>query len=191
MKIGLDLDDVTVDFFQALLNYYNKKYERNDKPNDFKEFKWWPVWRISREEAIRRVDEFHETHNIKDIKPIEGAIDSVNKLIEYNELFIITSRPIRFKSKVESWIKHHLNKEIKVIHAGDFHKGQSATKAEICKELGIEIMIEDAGETASDCAENGTKVLLFDKSWNKKVEHKNITRVKNWKEVLKIIKNFK
>ncbi|MEK6819503.1 MAG: hypothetical protein AABY10_06250, partial [Nanoarchaeota archaeon] len=185
MKIGIDIDEVTADFFQPLLDYYNKKYGRNDKQEDFEEWKWWPVWGISKEEAISRADEFHEVHTLEEVKPIEDSINSINELLESNEIFFITSRPLKFKNKAENWVLHHFGKPIKVINSGDFYKGQAATKAEICKELKIPVLIEDSGETAVDCAENGIKVLLFDKPWNKKFSHKNIIRVQGWKEAMR------
>ncbi len=187
MKIGIDLDDVTADFFNPLLEWHNEKYNRSDKREEFKEFAWYPIWQISREEAIKRVDEFHETHKIEEVKPLKGAINSINKLSKDNELFIITGRPIRFKSRAEQWIKYHTKKEIPIINAGEFHKGQAASKAEICKELEISILLEDAPETALDCANQGIKVILFNNSWNQEVHHKNIIRVKSWKEAFKAI----
>jgi len=77
-----------------------------------------------------------------------------------HKVIIITGRPVRFKHRVEEWLQHHLKRRLEVIRAGEFHKGQAATKAEICKELGIEVLLEDSGETALDCANSEIKVLL-------------------------------
>ena len=187
MKIGIDLDEVIADFMDALLIFYHKKKQKLHNKNEFKEYKFWPVWGITREEAIKLVDEFHETNKLDDVKPAELAVQEINSLLKNgDELYVITARPIRFKQKVEDWIKYHLKTEkIEVIHAGDFHKDQASTKAEICKELGIKIILEDLGETAVQCAESGIKVILFDKPWNKNFSHNNIIRLNNWKEVAK------
>jgi uncharacterized HAD superfamily protein len=190
MKIGIDFDDVTVDFFNSLLAWHNKNYNRNDKKEHFNEFKWWPIWQISKDEAIKRVDRFHETHRVEEVLPMNDAIESINKLSKDNELIIITGRPIRFKLRVEEWLLHHLKRNLEVIHAGEFHKGQAASKAEICAELNIPILLEDAPETALDCANEGIKVILFDNSWNKCISHENISRVSGWKEALKVIKKL-
>jgi len=189
MKIGLDLDEVVADFMDALLKFYYYKKGRLHKKEEFLEYKWWPVWGISKEEAIALVDEFHKAHNLEDIKLAEGAIESISDLLNRSyELFIITARPVRFRNKIEEWIKHHLKtNKIKLIHAGDFHKGQAATKAEICNKEGIKLLLEDSGETALDCAEKGVSVILFDKPWNKLYNHKKIKRVKNWHEAMNAI----
>ena len=190
MKIGIDFDDVTVDFINNLVKWHNEKYKTKNKLSDLNQFYWGPFWGTDRQETIRRVDEFLETHDVKDINPIKGAIDSINKLSEKNELFVITGRPLRFKNKTEEWLIHHLKRKLEVIHAGEFHKGQAATKAEICKEKGISILLEDAPETSMDCANKGIKVVLFDMPWNQKVKHFNITRVFGWKEAMKVIEEL-
>ncbi|MBS3091557.1 hypothetical protein J4217_03870 [Candidatus Pacearchaeota archaeon] len=133
----------------------------------------------------------HETHNLEDVKPIEGAEEAITNLSSNNELFIITSRPSRFKNRAENRVKHHIRRTIKIISAGDFHKGQSATKAEICKELKIPVLLEDAPDTALKCAENEIKVILFDQPWNQKINHVNLIRVTGWKEALEEIKKLK
>ncbi len=187
MKIGLDFDDVITEFTDSLMKFYHKKYGKKVIKDQIKQWNWGLYWGISREEATRRVDEFHETHKVEDILPLDKAIDSINELMERHDVLIITGKPVRFKHRVEEWLQHYLGKKLEVIHAGEWHKGQAATKAEICKELGVKVLLEDSGETALDCANSGIKVLLFDKPWNKQFKHKNIQRVKNWEEAIKDI----
>lgn len=193
MKIALDLDEVIADFLDSLLKFYHKRKGKLHKKEEFTEYKWWPVWGVSLEEAIRITDEFHETHKIDEIKPVEFAIESLNQLINNNdELFIITARPVRFKRRVEEWLVHYLKTDkVKVFHSGDFHKGQASNKSQICSEMNIKLILEDSGETAIECANNGIFVLLFDKPWNKKYSHQKIIRVKNWLEALEEIKSIR
>lgn len=190
MKIGLDFDDVIVDFFNSLLKWHNKNYNRNDKREQFKFFDWGPTWGTKIEDTIKRVNEFHDLHKVSEVLPLEDSINSLNQLSQENELIIITGRPLKYTSRVEEWLLHHFGKKLKVIHAGEFHKGQAATKAEICLELKIPILFEDAPETAINCAKKGINVILFDQPWNQNVEHKLITRVKNWKEAMQAFKNI-
>ena len=63
------------------------------------------------------------------------------------------------------------------------------TKGELCKDLNVDLMIEDDPKYAEDCALKGINVLLLDKPWNQNcIEHENIIRVKNWKEILERFK---
>ena len=69
MKIAIDFDEVIADFLPALLNYYYKQTGKSYRKEDFKEYKFWPVWRTTREEVIRIVDEFHNLHRIDEVNP--------------------------------------------------------------------------------------------------------------------------
>jgi len=191
MNIGIDLDEVTADFFGALLKFYHKKKGKLYTKEDFTKFEWWPKIGANREEAIKIVDEFHETHNLEDVIPLEHAVDSILNLLKNHKLIVITGRPLRFKAKTEQWVNHHIRANIKIIHAGEFHKGQAETKAQICQKLKIPILLEDAPETALDCANSGVKVILFEMPWNRHIKHKNIIRVKNWLEAVEEIEHFK
>ncbi len=191
MKIGIDLDEVIADFMNALLSFYYKKTGKLYKKEDFPEWNLWPLLGKTKEEAVKFVDEFHESHSLEEVKPMGNAIESIKRLIKNNhEIFIITSRPKRFKQKAEEWLLYYIKSKIKVINAGDFHKGQAVSKAEICKELDIPILLEDAPDTALECTNSGIFVILFDKPWNKKIKHKNIRRVFNWTEAIKEIEKF-
>jgi len=57
-------------------------------------------------------------------------------------------------------------------------------KSAICKELGVDLIIEDAPHYIEDCSEAGIKVFIFDRPWNQEVrENDLITRVRDWGEI--------
>ncbi len=191
MKIGLDFDDVIAHLFEQLLEFYNSKKGKNHTLDELIEYDLWVNWNIPKEEAMELINEFHERQEVETTKPIENAIESIFKILHNGDkLWIITARHPRFKHKVEDFIEHHFRgKRIEVITTRDFKPEQHLKKFQICKELDIEIMIEDSGKNALECAKAGIKVILFDNPWNKNFEHENITRVNGWKEAIKILQN--
>ncbi len=119
--------------------------------------------------------------------PVEDSVDTLKNILKDHEIIIITSRPISWKEKTEKWIGKHLSKiNAKGIYSGDFHS-QGKTKAEICEELKIVLMIEDNKNYALECAKRGIQVILFDKPWNVGINHENIKRINSWTEAIKII----
>ena len=49
-------------------------------------------------------------------------------------------------------------------------------------------MIEDNADYALDCAKKGIKTFLLDKPWNHDyVKHKNIRKVSDWNELIKLL----
>jgi uncharacterized HAD superfamily protein len=187
MRIGIDLDEVTVGFMKHLLKFYHKKTGKLFKEKDFISYDLWETLGGTREEAIDLVEEFHNSEDFENIEPIENSFESIRKLVECNEIFIITARPSNWKEKTERWARKHLAEiNPRIIYSGDFYE-QGKTKAEICEELGINLMIEDNKSYALACAEKGIKVLLFDKPWNQMFEHENVIRVFSWDEAVKKI----
>jgi len=188
MKIGLDMDEVIVEFVEHMLKFYHLKTGKKIEKNKVTSYDFWEVWGGTREETLKLIDEFHDSDYFDKIHPVENAVESINRLIDKNEIYVITSRPGHFKEKTEEWFKKNFKDgRFKVLFSNDFHKGKGKTKAEICKELGIKLMIEDSLKMSLDCANSGIKVILFDKPWNQGIEHKNITRVHNWIDALKEI----
>lgn len=186
MKIGIDFDEVIADSFNCILDLINSRTGKSHKKEEFSDYNWNNVFGISREECINLVDEFHENHNIMDIKPIDRCVESINYLLkEKCKLHIITARPEKYRQKTNDWVKHYFNNEINIIHSGSYYN--LGNKADICKKLEIELMLEDSGETAFECAKNDIYAILFDKPWNKNHRHEKIVRVYDWDEALKEI----
>ena len=181
----MDLDDTIADFWNAFLKFYYTKTRNKHLKTEFIEYKkFWRVLGISLEEGIKIANEFHKKHSLDEVKPAEGAVEGIWSMLKNkDELFVITSRPIEFKKKIEKWIKYHLKTDkIKVIASGQFYRGDA--KAKKCVELGIDVFFEDCGESGIECAKKEIKVVLFDAPWNKKFSHKNIKRVYNWGEAI-------
>ena len=185
MKIAIDIDEVIVDFVRGYLNVYEKRYGKKAFFEDIFSHNFWESLKISKEESLDIADEFYDSEQFDNIGIIEGAKESILELSKNNELFIITSRPLKLKKQTEQFFQTNFNEiPFKIFYSGGFlTMGQ--TKGEICKNLGISILIEDNKDYALDCAKRGVKVFLLDKPWNKNHEqHERVIKVKNWNEIL-------
>jgi 8-oxo-dGTP pyrophosphatase MutT (NUDIX family)/uncharacterized HAD superfamily protein len=191
MKIGLDLDEVTAEFLEHMIRYYNAANGKNLSKEDFHSYNFWEVWGGTREESIEMADKFHNSKGFDKIHPAENAIESIRSIASKNKFMIITSRPKNWKTKTERWVRRHLGDiNCKIIYTNDFHKGKGKTKSEICIEEGIGVMVEDHEKYSVECAEKGIKVILFDKPWNKNARHRNITRVSDWLDAVEKISSI-
>jgi len=191
MKIGIDLDEVIVEFIKGFLDFHNKKFSTDYKYEQWHSYNFWEVFGGTREEDIREVDEFFNSEKFEKLKLVKGA-KSINKLAKDNKLIIITTRRIDYKDKTEKFLqKHFKGIPLELVFSGDFHN-QGKTKADFCNELGISLIIEDNKEYALDCAKKGIKVFLLDKPWNQNCEnHENLVKVQNWNEILEKIKGLR
>jgi len=192
MKIGIDLDEVIVDFVKGFSKFYNLKFNKNLLFEDWHSYNFWEVVGISREQSIELVNEFNCSAMFDNLELIKNAEKTIKEILKNHKVFIITARSVRFKEKTYRFIKNlfPINTP-EIIHSGDFHNSQGKTKSEICKALEIDFLIEDHKGYAFESAQEGVRVFLFDKPWNKNLdEHEKIIRVSGWKEVLDKLEEF-
>lgn len=192
MKIGIDIDGVLTDEQRYVLDYgsafFTKRnilYKIHDDIYDSKE-----IFEVSEEEydAFWKEHIFDYSENIS-IRPF--ARDIIKRLLEENnEIYIITSRSYttyendnRFKMKniVKEWLKRNEIKYNDIIF--------SREKDKICKELNINVMIEDKPENVDKISKD-IPVICFSEGYNKKCTGENVFRAYSWYDVYNKIKEI-
>jgi hypothetical protein len=188
MKIGIDLDDVLCDFATAFVVYHNDIYSTTLTKEDMWSYKFWDVLNISQEEAVKRVYDFQRTSRMMNIQPIPGAKRAVDSLRKNHGLSIITARDVEFDDITQHWLSRHFPDIFSDIHFANHYAstGDSRSKGDICKEIGVNMMIDDSFDNAISChgvCDNG--VLLFDAPWNaNKQVPDGMHRVSSWYDIL-------
>jgi len=186
MRRGTDLDEVLVNFMQPFLVFYEKISGKKIPFENLRSYNFWE-WGIgeNRTEVIELVDRFYMTEDFARLPTVEGAEKAVTKFAKEGELWILTSRPKRYRAKTERMIRRYFpGVNGNIIFTGDFDGGEMETKAETCRELCIEEMYEDNIHYAEACSKYARRVFLFDKPWNQGETGRNITRVGSWREAL-------
>ena len=192
MKIGIDIDGVLTDEQRYVLDYgsayfaqNNIQYKIHDDIYDSKE-----IFEVSEDEydAFWKEHIFDYSENIN-IRPFASNI--IKRLVEENnEIYIITSRSyttyenenkLKMQRVVKEWLKRNKIKYNDIIF--------SREKDKICKELNIDVMIEDKPENVDKISKD-IPVICFNVEYNKKCEGKNIYRAYSWYDVYKKIKEI-
>lgn len=185
--IGVDLDDVIVDFNTGLGEYHNNTYGTSYKREDIVSYELRHLWGCPHEEVIRRVYDFYYSSHHTNLLPIKGAVEALERLRSENTLVIITSRPESVKGLTLTWLDKHFPQVFEEIHfLGHYHgtEARKETKGEVCKKIGVEVFIDDSLEHAASVSGQGIDVLLFNAPWNQEGMPANTTRVFNWDDVL-------
>lgn len=192
-KIGIDMDDVLMEFGVPLFQFFNNRYGTNFTINDANQFDLDKVWQCDRETAIQAVLDFYNSDLHHEALPTNGSVDFAKNLKSQGaEIFIITARPEKFESVTKSWVnKHFPNIFTDIVFlnhhgaGGTAENHKSKKKSEACRELGIDIFIDDALHNVNDVANlTNAKVFLFDKPWNRNGElHHRVKRIFDWSEV--------
>lgn len=192
MIIGVDLDDVLGDSFFALDQFHNDKYGTTIKREDHNSYDLPKIWNATPGQCRERMIEFNSSVNNDNIEPIPAAQKGLKKLSKKHKIKIITSRMEEFKDRTKKWLKKNFpDHDFEVYHANHYYGLNEHKKSHFCKKLGVDVLIDDCLEYAIECSDENIPVLLLDKPWNQSDElPKNVTRVKDWDEVLKKIREL-
>ncbi len=193
-NIGFDLDDVLLNFSDALREHMNRKYMKSVNRDDITTFFIEEAFGISPIDARETIDNFFFHQDHIDAFPVDGSKDVIDRLSKANKLRIITAKPDILEGITKEWIDKHFPHKFENIHfANWFSKDKiKRKKSEICIEYNIDIFIDDSPETARDVSSVGIPVLLFDTPWNReeKFSDNNVTRVYSWDQIEKEINNL-
>ena len=192
--IWIDLDEVLAETMDQILEDNNYKlWWKSISREDIRDYYIYNnkhIW-IELEEAIKI---FHWVY-VKDINfDIKVVSGEKEKLIEFKDkwhnLKIITGRPECIEYYTINWVEKHFPWFFQSIHFANHFTYSSKQrikkpKSEICRELWIEVMVEDLFEYALELAENWIYTYLLEKPWNKHIsqQHPNIKKVKHWSEI--------
>lgn len=189
MRIGIDVDGTLTNLqrfvFDKGCEYFKKSVVRTDTMQVRNTFD------VTKEEEGKFWDD-----NIFDYaanyEPMYYASNVLNKLhADGHEIYIITARyhtyensevGKRMRSTVKEWLDKNNLYYDKVVFT---HEG----KKQRCRELNIDIMIEDKASNILAIASD-RKVIVMDQPWNRKTEGDNIHRVYSWSEVLSKIEEI-
>ncbi|XP_010527054.1 PREDICTED: uncharacterized protein LOC104804446 [Tarenaya hassleriana] len=198
--VAVDIDEVLGNFVSALNRFIADRYSANHSVSEYHVYEFFKIWKCSRDEADIRVHEFFKTSYFKKgIHPLPGAQKTLHKLSRFCDLSVVTSRQNAIKEHTLEWIEMHFPGLFREIHFGNHFAlhGESRPKSEICRSFGAEILIDDNPRYATECANIGMKVLLFDYEnsypWCKAEstdQNPLVTKVRNWEEVEQQLLSF-
>lgn len=193
--LAVDVDDTILDENNAVRLYMNAYYGFKHRKEDYLidgpfDTYWEHIWNVDKEKMSQMYEEFAHSSYKKDMKPIKNAIRVLQKLNEKYDLAIVTSRGKSVVDITHKSLDAHYPDIFRDVHFVPlWGKGEKATKAQICNEIGASCLIDDSFEHCKLAAEAGVNAILFgDYGWNRTQElPSRINRCKNWEEVWKIL----
>ena len=191
--IGVDLDDVLMDFNAGLCAFHNAYYGTSLVKDDITSYHLEETWGCSRKEAISRVVQFYHSSEHEATPSVDGAIEVVRELQDnLVDFVIITSRPESVREQTHLWLAGHFPTLVKKIYFTShfYHQETMVTKADVCRDLGVEVFIDDAPFHIEDVAVVVKRAILFDAPWNQNhcLTLPNMYRVHSWSEIQRLLK---
>lgn len=191
--IAVDIDDVLAAHIESFIEFSNKSYGTRFTTRDYLE-QWVDLWAIPYEEVEKRALKFHIPETIGAFEVIEDAQFALNKLKENYELVVVTARPKHTIDSTLEWVEDNFPNTFADIHfVPVWDPGPKATKAEICKKIGADYLIDDLVRHCNLAAAGGIKAILFNRiNWKQPEEiHPDVQVVRNWQGILEFFENEK
>lgn len=203
MKVGIDLDDVTAICAVPYLRKFAETF--GVELPDEHEIGWHLLDEAPVQPALRdrfRLDLYDSPFfGELDVYPECPAV--LERLAQAgHELYFITARAEKRRVITETWLREKgLLRHAKAVHLkprGDFTppthpqgrydaKGSAVYKWRLAADLGLDAFCEDDETIAKTLAEGGIRVYLFDRVWNRGLDHPNVTRVRDWDDVARLV----
>lgn len=191
MRIGIDIDNVISNFDEVLKKEFleHDKALRNTGIVDDNLYITSGMFDWSKEEIC---DFYYPNVEriAKSLSLIDGSKQYIDKLKrEGHFICIITGRDNGEYSNPFDMTKEWLNKHNIYYDELIFTNGKDKeSKARVCLENNIDIMIDDSVSLCKACLDNGIVALLMDKPCNRS---SNITRVYNWEDIYNFISFYR
>lgn len=175
IRIGIDIDDVICDYHRAFIDYVNKKlgYSKTTEMGTYDYKTFLNLSDLETQNLFKSFENDENMCNIIGLEPIEGAFNSL-KIFKEDvkcELFIITSRRLNLYDVTKEWIDKYFpcifNKIFMCSEFDDDIKNRKY-KYEICRENGIDILIDDRITHLYLCKTNNPNFygILFKRHWS-------------------------
>lgn len=182
-NLYLDLDNVICDSDKVVRSLIKKHLKITAGKKDITNFNYWEALGFDKKLEEPIWTEFHDSSCFL-VKPIESSINALRRIILYTNIHILTSRKESAKAITNKWLKKYS------IPHNTLEFVDESNKINLVLNSKNKLLVEDRGETVDYIAKTGKKVILYDNPWNKKFEHKNIIRLKNWKSIYLYISKF-
>ena len=191
--IAVDIDEVLYPFLREFIIDHNLKFKTNLSIANFSSYEFEDTLKMDRRKSVQRVYDFLSKTDQINPEPIKDSKEAIVKLSKFYDLVVITSRYSKYQDQTVQWLNRHFKNIFKSVHLIGYHKvlDNPVYKSDICLAVGAKYIIDDSLDNVIGCARKGINGILFgDYPWNKQdlTKFKNITRAKDWNEVLNYLK---
>lgn len=192
-RIAIDIDEVLVPFCEELARHHNERYQTALQLEDFISHEYWKVWGGTKEESIEKVRVFITEGHTRHLSPMREAQEALNLLKKEFDPVVVTSRQRVYEDFTREWVETHFPNTFSAIHFCSYWDQVPPffTKAEVCKEIGAIVLVDDHIQYVLECAAQGLPSILFGNyPWNQTdVLPEKVTRAANWTETCKLLLN--
>ena len=176
MKIALDVDGVLADVIVSWIQINNQNRTKISK-NDVTSWDFWKQFNIDRFDFYSELSKCWENWN--EIPPTEKNLQQSTKLLNQNATVdIVTAREQYTDTFVKNWLNHFNI---------SYDNYVSVIDGTMKADLDYDLFIDDSPLNAEKFTLKNKKFLLYNQPWNQNIQLKNVNRISNLFDVVKLI----
>ena len=187
--IAVDIDDVIADSTETLRIIVNTRTGANLESGHYKVpmGSYWGyyerIWRSHDVDITYRELEEEMEIDQSHVPLLSGASFAIGELSSKYDIVIITSRPPEWEPKTKDWLMTNFGDVFVSLHFTQQGE-EKKTKGQICKDLGVDYLIDDNPEHCQSALGEGVEAILFgDYGWHHKAP-KGLVKCEDWQSVL-------
>jgi 5'(3')-deoxyribonucleotidase len=183
--IAIDCDDVIVATAEPTIAHYNATYGTSLQLQDIysRDLALWGV--TDDTVAIARVEQYHHSDEYRLQPPLADAAKVIKQLGKHHELHVVTGRADHLAADTLAMLEQYLPNTFASVEFTNFFGKTARSKAQVCKDIGADLLIDDHLHHAEVVAAEGIEVFLFGEyPWNQATTlPSGVTRVRNWHDI--------
>ena len=186
MKLAIDFDNTVVDSHAVNVKRINEIYDLKLSADQVDTTFYTDLVGKPREEESDLLYMLNHKLPISNRPAVEGVSETAQELFsEGHHLNIVSARPDSETELVRKYCDW-LNIPYEAIYCVDALYSGHDKKAKLCKELGLEVLIDDQIGYLESCTD--MLALLFTRPWNKNIEvPEHVIRVNSWFSVREVV----
>lgn len=168
VTIWVDCDEVLCETIDEILKRWILK-NKNVKKSDITSYYLRDVGKckMTKEEWIEQFFSFFASDEFFETKPVEWALKKLKQLkSDWNKLYVVTARAEQFKDKTIKRVDIHFPWIFSWFLFMNQFKENEVPKSKLCKDLWIEILIDDSVNNIRDINKAWIPWILLNKPWN-------------------------
>lgn len=190
--IAIDIDDVIADSTESVRVQVNKLTGASllkghyRVPGSYSKY-YEQVWERNGLDKIT-FDDIHTnmTEDQFHVEVVNGALVALERLSYKFNLVLITSRDFGWEKATNSWLNKKFGFIFKeVIFSSNPKYGDDTSKGALCNSVDAKWLIDDRIEYCQSAVDSGVNAILFGQyGWHNQDISKQITRCKDWQEIM-------
>lgn len=195
--IAVDIDDVLADSTETVRLLVNERTGANLSRDDYMSTgEYWQyyeqVWAkhgLSSQFSYADI-EGELALDQSNVPSLPGAVLALRELSKDHDIVVVTSRNSSWEDATRQWFKQHFfDHEIDLHFTGDRHASDYKTKGQLCKQLGVSLLIDDNPTYCRSAIDEGMGAILFGQyGWHYDIPEQAV-RCQDWPTVLEHLNN--